>query len=489
MDFTRSSTARPGKVRAFARWFSRLFMIGGISVALAACGGGGGSDDGGGGGGGTPVPPPTGTVAVSVKDVSGINIPGASVVATVGGSSKSGTTDASGGVVLAGVAAGSGTVTVTRETFTQKAVTVTVTANQTVSVPVTLDRDTTAAGGVVPTVPTQPPVVGPDGKTLEFTIQVVVLDEASIAIKGLLPPAFSIEPCSPSAATTEADCVSGGPAGFDAPYTLLGPGTEPSFSEIDGDTTAQPYAAALMFDQSKSIIQNDSTDARLFSAKEFLRNLGGTDQAGLAAFAADIAAENGTALIPQTPVTIYPVGNPSFVTDGTSFFPTLDALATQEGGGTPLYEALCRVMDFAAASAPGGLRKAVVVFTDGKNEAVNTSGFSCTKIEDSINKSTATGVDIFTIGLSSGDVDREALATLAEGGGGAFLFAGDTTQLITIYGSLGNLLSGRLTTYRLTYRIGTDVANAFLSGRTVLGVLKVNTGSTVVGIPFVVLIP
>jgi hypothetical protein len=81
------------------------------------------------------------------------------------------------------------------------------------------------------------------------------------------------------------------------------------------------------------------------------------------------------------------------------------------------------------------------------------------------------------------------LATLAEGGGGAFLFAGDTTQLITIYGSLGNLLSGRLTTYRLTYRIGTDVANAFLSGRTVLGVLKVNTGSTVVGIPFVVLIP
>ena len=428
------------------------------------------------------VQPPTGSVAVSVKDANSLNIPGASVVVAVGGSSKSGTTDASGNVLLADVVAGTGTVTVTRDTFNPKSVPVTVVADQAVPVAVILDRITKAVGGVLTT--SQPPAIpSADGKTLEFTIQVVVVNESSNAITGLPASAFSLQPCTPSATTAAADCVIG-PAGFDAPYTLLGPGSEPSWQEIPGGI-AQPYAAALMFDQSKSIIQNDPTDARLFSAKEFLRSLGGSDRAGLAAFATDIQALNGAALIPQQPVTIYPVGNPAFVADGTSFFPTLDALATQEGGGTPLYEALCRVMDFAAASAPAGLRKAAVVFTDGRNEVGITTGFNCTTIDQSIAKSAATDVDIFTIGLS-GEVDGQALATLADGGNGVFLFAEDTTQLITIYGSLGNLLSGSLSTYRLTYRISTDVANAFQPGRAVMGALTVNTGTTTVRLPFIV---
>jgi PKD repeat protein len=428
------------------------------------------------------VQPATGNVAVSVKDANSISIPGASVVATVDGASKAGTTDASGNALLTGVVVGTGTVAVTRDTFDPKSVAVTVTADQTSNVAVTLTRVTTAVGGVLSTrVPAGG--ISADGKTLEFSIQVVVVDENSTAVTGLTAGAFNLQPCTPSAATTTADCVVG-PAGFDAAYTVLGPGSAPSFEEIPGGI-AQPYAAALMFDQSKSIIKNDPTDARLFSAKEFLRSLGGSDRASLSAFAVDVQAENGTALIPETPVTIYPVGNPVFAADGTVFFPTLDALTTQEGGGTPLYEALCQVMDFTAASAPAGLRKAAVVFTDGQDDAPNTAGFDCTKIDDSIAKSTATGVDIFTIGLS-GEVDGQALAALADGGGGAFLFAEDTSQLITIYGSLGNLLSGSLTTYKLTYRITTDVANAFQPGRAVLGSLAVNTGAASVRLPFIV---
>ena len=97
---------------------------------------------------------------------------------------------------------------------------------------------------------------------------------------------------------------------------------------------AQAYAAALLFDQSLSIKTNDPTDARLYSARVFLDGLGGSDRASLSAF-----ADGNSALIPEKPVTIYPVGNPSFVADGTIFIPTLDSLATQEGGETPLYEA------------------------------------------------------------------------------------------------------------------------------------------------------
>jgi hypothetical protein len=97
-------------------------------------------------------------------------------------------------------------------------------------------------------------------------------------------------------------------------------------------------------------------------------------------------------------------------------------------------------------------------------------------------------VNIFTIGLA-GEVDGKALAELAEGSGGTFLFAEDTTQLITIYGSLGNLLSGVLPTYKMTFQITTDAAGTFQAGRAVLGVLNVNTGTTstpVVKLPFIV---
>jgi hypothetical protein len=313
-------------------------------------------------------------------------------------------------------------------------------------------------------------------------MQVVVVDQASTAINGLTSAAFALKPCTPSATTDGADCVS--PLAFDAAYTPQGPGQAPSFQEIAGGVP-QPYAAALTFDQSRSIIVNDPTDARIYSAKEFLKGLGGNDRAALAAFADDIATPNGAALIPVKPVTIYPVGSPSFVADGTTLFPTLDTLAVLEGGGTPLYQAVCEVIDFAAAQPlPAGQRKAAVVFTDGKNEP-GSQTYACKTVDQAIARSKATGVDIFTIGLS-GDVDGEALAKLAEGGNGTFLFAEDVTALIPIYGSLGNLLSGSLTTYKLTYKISTDTAGTFAVGRSVLGGLAVNAGGTSINLPFIV---
>jgi hypothetical protein len=182
---------------------------------------------------------------------------------------------------------------------------------------------------------------------------------------------------------------------------------------------------------------------------------------------------------------------PGFVADGRSLFPTLDTFGSLEGGGTPLYESLCRVMTYMTEPPVAGTlpaKMAAVVFTDGKDEPVTTTGFSCFTTTDVLDKSQQSGVNIFTIGLA-GEVDGKALAELAEGSGGTFLFAEDTTQLITIYGSLGNLLSGVLPTYKITYQITTDVAGAFQAGRAVLGVLNVSTGTTstpVVKLPFIV---
>ena len=431
------------------------------------------------------VSAPVGNVRVTVQDANGVAVSGASVVATVGGVSKSGTTDASGAVLLTDVVAGTGTVQISRDTYVPKTLPVTVTSGLTTDLGIVkLDRVTTATGGVLTTrVPAGG--VSADGRTLEFSIQVVVVDDTKPypPITGLPASKFALRNCTPSAVTTDADCVSG-PAGVvDTAYTVLGPGAAPSFQEIPGGA-AQPFAAALLFDQSGSMVTNDPTDARLFSAKEFLRSLGGSDVAALAAFA-DYLTPPLPDRIPQKPVTLYPVGNPAFESDGTKFFADLDTLASLEAGGTPLYEAICRTMDFTVANAPAGVRRAVVLFTDGKNDPQETTGYACLTMADTIAKTVTTKVDIFTIGLS-GDVDGAVLATLADAGNGVFMFAEDVTQLIPIYGSLGNLLSGSLSTYRLTYQISSAVDGTFKAGRSVRGVLAVDAGTNVVNIPFVV---
>jgi len=248
------------------------------------------------------VAPPVGSVSVTVKDTNGIGIAGAPVVATVGGASRSSTTNASGVALVTDVLVGTGTVAVSRDTFISKSVPVTVTANTTTSLDVTLERVTKATGGVLTT--SNPiAVASADGKTLEFSIQVVVVNELSEEIKGLLAPAFSLRPCAPDAATPDNDCLAASTGVVaDAAYTVLGPGAEPSFEEVAGGAP-QPYAAALMFDQSASISVNDPTDARLFSAKEFLRRLGGSDVASVSAFADGLTAGK----LPVMPVTIFSV--------------------------------------------------------------------------------------------------------------------------------------------------------------------------------------
>ncbi len=452
----------------------RILSFGAVAVlamALPACGGGGG--------GGGSAPAKVGSVAVTVTDLNGLVVPGASVEATVSNVSKSATTNASGVATLTGVKTGNGSLAVSRSTFKPKTVSVSVAENQTTNVTVALERDTKATGGLI----SARVLAGQNTTTLDFEIQVVVVDENSSAVSGLMAAAFSLASCTPDAATVDiADCVSDRSApAFDAPYTVTGPGPAPSFQSVPG-VTATSYAAALLFDQSLSIKTNDPTDARLYSAREFLNRLGALDQASLSAL-----AYGNAALIPDTPVTIYPVDNPVFVglaAVGPTFFSTLESLATLEGGQTPLYEGLCQVMDFSAAKAPAGLKKAVIVFTDGRNDG-NPAGAACRSADDSIAKSVATGVDIYTVGLS-GDVDGQTLAALADGGNGAFMFAEDTAQLVTIYGSLGNLLSGSLSTYKLTYRITTPVAGGFAVGRSVLGRLSVNTGAGTVTLPIVV---
>jgi hypothetical protein len=549
----------------------RVFAIAAIGLVLTACGGGGGSSSGDGGSGGV------GNVTVTVTDEAGDEVFAASVTATNGGTTKSGTTAPDGTVTLSGLPVGSTSITVSKDLYdtATKSVSVprdstaaaavkinrkkgsiaatvtdqfdtpiqnaTITAavdgknitgktaadgkvtlasipTGTVAVSVVasgfknpavqnlavaenletpllsrLERSTQAAGGFVVS-----RVVGTptnNGKTIQFSVQLLVVDESSAAIESLGPADFILQDCVvvTTAPNNAPECIRSSSVSNDVGYTVTSVPTAPATFALIPGNPAKPYAAALVLDQSDSIRDSDPTDARIFASKTFLKKVGANDRVVLSAFAAD-AGEFALAKIPVPPLTIYPLPNsgtePLFTADGTSYFDELDELAKQEGGETPLYASLDSMVDYTALNAPPGIPgqlKAAVLFSDGDDtDCTKPSATPCLAARDAvIIKALDKGVDLFTIGLSD-QVNFEAMAELADRGNGMFLFAEFAEQLIPIYGALGNLLSRSLATYEVTWTIEADAAGAFLPGRTILGTVQVRTASNPVNLPVIV---
>ena len=102
------------------------------------------------------------------------------------------------------------------------------------------------------------------------------------------------------------------------------------------------------------------------------------------------------------------------------------------------------MINFTLQNAPNA-NKAVIVFTDGEN----TDGSAT--IDDIETVSASTGVKVFTIGLSS-SVDFRVLAQIAGRSGGAFIWAGDARQLVSLYGTLGDILRGSMSFYRIKWK-------------------------------------
>jgi hypothetical protein len=252
--------------------------------------------------------------------------------------------------------------------------------------------------------------------------------------------------------------------------------------EVIPGNTANPYAAALLLDQSGSILQSDPTGARLFSAKAFLGGLGLQDQALLAAFAGGPGA-----LIPTAPLAVYAPFKDS--TSAQDYFSVLDSLAPLVGGNTPLYDSLDTLrLSFGDPSLPAGLAKATVIFTDGADTTCVGAEACRLRREQSIQAANADAVRLFTIGLSSG-VDILALGELANRTGGAMLYADSAEQLLPLYGSVGKLLSLSLPTYRLRWTVQAGSPGVFRSGNTLLGRVRVINGTAAFDVPFIVGIP
>ena len=457
----------------------RLIALAALAAVVTACGGGGGGGDGG----GNPPPPDTGSLRVTVTDTSGVSVNDADVRATVGSASKSGSTDAAGVVLLSGVNVGTASVEVSRSTFVSQTVSATITADQTTDLAVQLVRATSAAGGSLTSRGAGPVVVG---NNMTFEIEVIVVDSDSQPITNLTAADFVLNACVEDTNTARADCVIKQDITFDSAYSSTTATAQLAVVVPGG--AAQPYAAGLLLDQSRSISGSDPTGARLFSAKAFLDGLGGGDHALLAAFAKD---DTTAAEIPTQPLTVYPpFRDATTADDAPSYYDTLDSLADLVGGGTPLYESLDLLRDEVLndATLPAGIAKAIVLFTDGEDTFCGGPNTCRTRRNTSIQN--AGGLRFFTIGLSTA-IDFEAMADLANKSGGAFLFANSAEQLIPLYGTVGELLSLSLPTYRLTFSVDADDPNAFVNAIALRGRVTVDagTGSGTFEVPFIVGVP
>jgi hypothetical protein len=227
-------------------------------------------------------------------------------------------------------------------------------------------------------------------------------------------------------------------------------------------TNNGPYSAGMLIDQSGSISSTDPNNARIQSSKIFLGALKSGDNAALAAFSSYLS-----------PIPVVYGGG--FTSYGNSLYPYLDQMANNNAGNTPLYQAIYNMINYTYSYSTNS-NKAVIVFTDGGD----TDGGRT--ISEIASLSVARNVKVYTIGLSS-SVNTLVLGEIASKTGGAFMWASDAKQLVSMYGNLGNILRGSAFIYRISWSLYVTGGVAF-PGTSLTTDIKVVTSNGTFYIPF-----
>ncbi|MFD1771880.1 vWA domain-containing protein [Sphingobacterium suaedae] len=185
---------------------------------------------------------------------------------------------------------------------------------------------------------------------------------------------------------------------------------------------ASAYSALMLLDQSGSITSTDPDNYRLDAAKIFCRNLGQNSNAALWSFAGSTYHD----LV-------------KFTTDTALLIPKIEGLRGQEGGSTPLYTSQYEAIRYTALEGKRPI-KSVLTFTDGEDTEYGRSA------QEVIDFALTEHVRLYNIGL--GNVSANLLLGQSKATGGAFIYAKDAQQLISVFGNLGKLLDGTAQFYR-----------------------------------------
>ena len=286
------------------------------------------------------------------------------------------------------------------------------------------------------------------------------------------------------------DCIRG-PDDFMAAYTS----STLSNKQAEPDLVSNPLAVALLLDQGDSVAVNDPEDRRLLAARYLPTRLAADDEMVLAAFAEDDAESGQAALLPSQPVTIFPVDQPAFTTDGESYFTAIESLAALEGGGSPLYGAAGEMVEFTASASQVDSRRAVVVVTSHGDSGCTGPAACRAELDALLAQSASTDVAVVAVELAdpSGQFDREGLGPLAQGEQGAVFWAEDPRQVPTILGRVPEILDARHSAIDVKVRLESLMAGAFAAGNLVTGTLQITLCpwdcDVLVSVPFGLRVP
>lgn len=385
-----------------------------------------------------PMAPQIGSISGQLTDSFGAVLAGVSVVAS-GASQHSTSTDATGQFQLLALPAGSYSVNFALNGFESRSEAAQVKSSQDTRLLVRLAPQSLPSAGSRGV-----RITSNGGARLEFEVDVVVLQANGAPVEGLGSGVFTLRDLS------------------NLRFEQLG-------LSAQSGADVGPYSAVLLMDQSGSIVSTDPTDSRLQAGKIFFQALSAPDNAQLAAFASG-------GLLPYDPITLWG----GFTSSGSSFYSSLDSLAGMESGGTPLYSSTAALIDH-VSSQGNNPNRAVVVFTDGED----TDG--SWNLRDVISLARTRNVKLFTVGLSSG-INFQVLSQMAAQSQGAMLWASDARQLISIYGSLGNLLRGAAQFYRIRWS-ATLNSGTWTAGSWFWASVEIQTPAGLLSAPFYVEIP
>lgn len=303
-----------------ARTTVRALLLAAVAISVTGCNGSsvGSPDTGWGAAGNSPTitkPDGRGTVVVTATDALGAPLSGARVhIRTYWtDEDKQAVADFKGHAEFRDVIASAFSVQLYGPDSYGLAPARNLAAGATLAVTVAAMPDAEATGGIAQVwVPAGG--VSNDGRTLEFSLEIVpvatdgeywasVIDNVQVA-------ACTPDPCNDSP-RFRPDCVAGA-NGIDASYA----GNTVSVEKVGAAGRATPGAAALLVDQSTSVVANDPADARLFAAKYFLSLASESGRTVLATFSPDDPASGQFSSLPHKPVTMFPLEDPQFTADG-----------------------------------------------------------------------------------------------------------------------------------------------------------------------------
>ena len=385
-----------------------------------------------------PAAPRLGSISGQVVDPFGSPLARVTVAASGAGQSST-LTDLQGHFQLAGLPVGTYSVSFELDGFENSSQTAQVKLNQDTSVQARLIPESLPSAGShgVRTVSVA-------GTRWDFEIDVVVITATGAPLEGLPSGAFTIGDFS----GLRFDRLS---------------------ASAQAGNQVGAYSAVMLMDQSGSILSTDPTDSRIQAGKTFFSALSAPDNAVLVAFAS-------AGSLPYSPVTQWG----TFSSVGSGFYKPLDELAQLEGGGTPLYLSVASMVN-KVSSEGSNPNRAVIVFTDGED----TDG--TWTLEQVIALARSKNVKLFTVGLSD-SINVQVLSQMAAETQGAMLWADDARQLISVYGSLGNLLRGTAKFYRTRWAV-TLSTGAWVAGTWISSWVRIQTATGTLWAPFYLKVP